>query len=121
MSTLYEKFVKPNNSKSVFNDMYMKAYNMYKAHNDTLVFHDGTDNEMIFVPIEVMDRYKCVILSRADFDAVGRDASALTDSQLENIAQHIGETLVEHYFWESLEFWVDEYDLPKIDDEYDNE
>ncbi len=113
MSALYEKFVKPNKD-NIFYESDLAVYKKFKAHNDTLVFHDGTDNEMIFVPIEVMDRFKCVILSREDFDAIDRDASGLSNEQLSRISQKIGETMVEEYFWESLEFWADELNLPYL-------
>lgn len=119
MSALYEKMVKPNNPDGIFYNMNMQTYKKYKAHNGTLVFHDGTDNEMIFVPIEAMDRFKCVIASREDFDAIGYDASSLTDEQMTYIAQNIGEVLVENYYWESLEYWAEEMNLPKTIEEED--
>lgn len=112
MSTLYEKVLKPN-TKSIFYEEEMMSYKRYKAHNDTLVFHDGTDNETLFVPIEVMDKYKCILLSRADFDAIERDCSSLTNEQMEYIAQNIGEMLVENYYWEALEYWADDMNMPK--------
>ena len=119
MSTLYEKIVKPNNPKNIFYTIDLQYYKKYKAHNDTLVFHDGTDNEMIFVPIEVMDRFKCVIASKEDFKSIGYDALSLTDEQMADIAQNIGEVLVENYYWESLEYWAEEMNLPKTIEEED--
>lgn len=117
MSALYERILKPNNPDGIFYNMNMQTYKKYKAHNDTLVFHDGTDNEMIFVPIEIMDRFRCVIASKEDFATINRDASSLTDEQMAHIAQNIGEVLVENYYWESLEYWADEMNLPYTNDE----
>lgn len=128
MNTLYEKMVKPNNPENIFYNLNMESYKKYKAHNDTLVFHDGTDNEMIFVPIEVMDRFKCIMASREDFATIGYDASSLTDEQMADIALNVGESLVEENYWEFLEYWAEEMNLPNTieeeedcdeDDDYD--
>lgn len=119
MSALYEKMVKPNNPENIFYDLNMETYKKYKAHNDTLVLYEGTDEEMIFVPIEVMDRFKCVITSREDFNTIGYDASSLTDEQMIDIALNVGESLVEENYWESLEYWAEELDLPKTIEEED--
>ena len=119
VGTLYEKIVKPNNPKNIFYEIDMQTYKKYKAHNDTLVFHDGTDNEMIFVPIEITDSFKSLMVSRGDFNAVGYDASSLSDEQMTNIALNIGEALAGDAYWEHLEYWANEMNLPKTIEEED--
>ena len=51
------------------------------------------------------ESFKCVILSRADFEDRGYDTSNIDDEQMERIAQKIGETLVENLYWECIDYW----------------
>ena len=57
-------------------------------------------------------RFDCVIASREDFYNVGYDGSKLSDEQMTRIASKIGDTLVENYYWECMESWAEELELP---------
>lgn len=61
------------------------------------------------------ESFKCVVLSRADFEDRGFNTSNISDEQMERIAQKIGETLVENLYWECIDYWGEIMDMPKID------
>lgn len=54
---------------------------------------------------ERKETFKCVALSRADFEDRGFDTSNISDEQMEHIASKIGETLVENLYWECIDVW----------------
>jgi hypothetical protein len=115
----YVKIVKPTKETTIFIEDF-KDYEKFSKNNDVIKINEGTDNEFLLVPISLMGKYKCIILSKDDFKAINRDATNLSDNQLAHIASNVGETLVENYFWDSLEFWADEYQLPYITPEDDD-
>lgn len=115
----YVKIVKPTKETTIFIEDF-KDYEKFSKNDDVIKINEGTDNEFLLVPISLMGKYKCIILSKDDFKAINRDATNLSDNQLAHIASNVGETLVENYFWDSLEFWADEYQLPYITPEDDD-
>lgn len=115
----YVKIVKPTKETTIFIEDF-KDYEKFSKNDDVIKINEGTDNEFLLVPISLMGKYKCIILSKDDFKAINRDATNLSDNQLAHIASNVGETLVENYFWDSLEFWADEYQLPHITPEDDD-
>lgn len=62
------------------------------------------------------ESFKCVILSRADFEDRGYDTSNINDEQMEHIAQKIGETLVENLYWECIDYWGTIMDMPPFEE-----
>lgn len=115
----YVKIVKPTKETTIFIEDF-KDYEKFSKNDDVIKINEGTDNEFLLVPISLMGKYKCIILSKDDFKAINRDATNLSDNQLAHIASNVGETLVENYFWDSLEFWANEYQLPYITPEDDD-
>lgn len=63
------------------------------------------------------EEYFTVIrVSRADFEAVGYDASGVSDVDMEHMAMRLGETLLSGGdFWLFLKYWGEEKNLPKIE------
>lgn len=61
------------------------------------------------------ESFKCVVLSRADFEDRGFDTSNISDEKMERIAQKIGETLVENLYWECIDYWGEYAKMPKIE------
>lgn len=61
------------------------------------------------------ESFKCVVLSRADFEDRGFDTSNINDEQMERIAQKIGETLVENLYWECIDYWGEYAKMPKTE------
>lgn len=115
----YVKIVKPTKETTIFIEDF-KDYEKFSKNDNVIKINEGTDNEFLLVPISLMGKYKCIILSKDDFKAINRDATNLSDNQLAHIASNVGETLVENYFWDSLEFWANEYQLPYITPEDDD-
>lgn len=62
------------------------------------------------------ESFKCVILSRADFEDKGFDTSNINDEQMELIAQKIGETLVENLYWECIDYWGEIMNMPPFEE-----
>lgn len=53
------------------------------------------------------EEFKCVTLSRADFECMGYDTSNISDAQMARIASRIGHTLVNEFYWECIREWGD--------------
>lgn len=62
------------------------------------------------------ESFKCVILSRGDFEDKGFDTSNINDEQMELIAQKIGETLVENLYWECIDYWGEIMNMPPFEE-----
>ena len=58
--------------------------------------------------------FNVVQLSREDFEKVGFNADNLTDEQMVQIAERMGNVLVENYFWDMLDCCGKELKLPKL-------
>lgn len=114
------KVVKPSKSNTIFAEDYTN-YEKYKNNKDSVIINEGTDDEYLFIPMSALEKFKCVVLSRDDFNYIHRDATSLTDKDLVHIAENIGDALIENLFWECLENWADEYDLPYTDSDDDDE
>lgn len=94
-----------------------KTINYYKkAYPNSIEVEDA-----IFVPCEDMDEFLVTSVAREDFESKGYDASGLTNEQMENIAGHLGEAYCEYGgFWENIDYWAEEYNLPRLSKEIDN-
>ena len=63
--------------------------------------------------METKEKYFNVIrLHRDDFTNLGFNAEKLSDKELEDIAKRIGEILIENYYWDSIAYFADYYNLP---------
>ena len=58
------------------------------------------------------ESFKCVILSRADFEDRGFSTDGISDAQMERIANRIGDVLVENLYGECIDFWGAEMKMP---------
>lgn len=94
---------------------YVRVYGeCYKHAKGAVVVNKGTVNEMILVPIEQDDTYRCVMGARADFEERGWDTSSLTSVQMDRIFDKIGEYLVGYGgYWESIDAWAKFENLPR--------
>ena len=60
--------------------------------------------------------FSVIRVSRADFEAVGYDASGVSDVDMEHMALKLGEALLSGGdFWLFLEYWGEEKNLPKFE------
>lgn len=81
------------------------------------IFYGNVTGEIGYVNVERKEpkrkeEFKCVTLSRADFEDLGYDTSNISDEQMERIASRIGDTLVENLYWECIREWGN--DMPKF-------
>lgn len=81
------------------------------------IFYGNVTGEIGCVNVERKEpkrkeEFKCVTLSRADFEDLGYDTSNISDEQMERIASRIGDTLVENLYWECIREWGN--DMPKF-------
>ncbi len=51
------------------------------------------------------EEFACVVLSRGDFECMGYDTSNISDEQMQQIANQIGELLVDDMYWEQIKIW----------------
>lgn len=103
----YEKY-----NKNSFGVDLPEIYNKYKNANGTLVFNEGTDNEVLFVPIEATGEFPMLSISRDDLEAVGFDGSQVDDEKMKYISSKMADVLVENYYWESLKYFCEHHDIP---------
>lgn len=74
------------------------------------IYYGNVTEEIGYVNVEGREpkrkeEFKCVTLSRADFEGLGYDTSNISDGQMERIASRIGDTLVENLYWECIREW----------------
>lgn len=60
------------------------------------------------------EKFECVTLSREDFEKRGFDVSNISDEQMEHIASRIGNLLVEMLYWECIDAWAENENIPKL-------
>lgn len=51
------------------------------------------------------EEFACVVLSRGDFECMGYDTSKISDEEMQQIANQIGEVLVDDMYWEQIKAW----------------
>lgn len=99
-------------------DTYVMKACFSNENNITIhIFYGDVTEEIGYVSVEGSDpkrkeEFKCVTLSRADFECLGYDTSNISDEQMERIASRIGDTLVENLYWECIREWGN--DMPKL-------
>lgn len=81
------------------------------------IYYGDVTEEVGYVNVESSEpkrkeEFKCVTLSRADFEDLGYDTSNISNEQMERIASRIGDTLVENLYWECIRVWGN--DMPKL-------
>lgn len=54
-------------------------------------------------------------LHRDDFESRGYDPSSLTDDEMKRIASKMGDVYVEHLFWDGIDHWAQEHNLPEVE------
>jgi hypothetical protein len=109
----YIKQYKPRECEE--NAIITKAYNEMKSKDTSVVINGGKENEYIFVEEKYTDGFHITSVSREDFNGVGYDASKLTDSEMENLADLLGDYFCEcGGFWDYLTEYALGHNLPKV-------
>lgn len=99
-------------------DTYVMRACFTNENNITIrIFYGDVTEEIGYVNVEGREpkrkeEFKCVTLSRADFECLGYDTSNISDAQMERIASKIGDTLVDNLYWECIREWG--YNMPKL-------
>ena len=77
--------------------------------NGDLVFPDD--------PKENDGYFKVIRLHRDDIASRGYDPSGISDKEMENIADRMGDVIVENYYWDILDSICDSDGYPRIEKE----
>jgi len=88
-------------------------YEKFKALPETVIVKENTDEEFLFVDERFTDSFWIAGLSRADFESRGYDASKLSDSNMEYIAQRMRDNFIEHQYWFDIDYFGEVFQLPK--------
>lgn len=96
-----------------------KSYETMKSKNGVIVSSDN-NGEFLLVPTPMVDEFVPTTISRQDLITQGFDPSSLTDEQMQNIADKMGNLWVGFSdYWEEMDACAVELGLTKIEKEED--
>lgn len=101
----YEKFFKTEE----------EWYQKYKNSKGTIIINENTNDEFIFVPLEVTGTFKILSLRREDIDSIGYDSNCISDEIMDNISRKIADNVIENVYWNFLENYCESHNIPKIE------
>ena len=104
----FEKYEKKN-----FGATSAPIYNDFKNADGTMVFNEGTDDEVIFVPIEQTGEYPLLTLCEEDFESVGYDISDLPIDEVKHIVRKIGDYLCDD-LWTCVTSACEFFKVPRL-------
>lgn len=105
----FEKF-----EKKIFKtESGVELYNEYKNAEGTMVFNEGTDDEVIFVPIEQTGEYSLLSLCEEDFESAGYDISDLPIDEVKHIVRKIGDYLSDD-LWSCVTSACEFFKVPRL-------
>lgn len=106
----FEKF-----EKKIFKtESGVELYNEYKNAEGTMVLNEGTEDEVLFVPIEQTGEFPLLSLCVEDFESVGYDITNLPIENVKKIVSKIGDYLCND-LWECVTSACNFYDVPKAE------
>jgi hypothetical protein len=110
----------------VFNNAPTALQNCYESMKNkegVVVSNDENGGEFLLVPTPMVDEFVPTAISRRDLISQGFDPSKLTDEQMQEIADKMGEVWVGFGdYWDILDSCAENFGLTKKDeDEDDNE
>lgn len=109
MNKTFEKYTKKDFGWGI------ATYNEYKNAEGTMVFNEGTEDEVLFVPIEQTGEFPILSVCVEDFEEVGYDISSLPTEKVTHIANKIGDYLVDDNYWDCIRLACQHFDVPTID------
>ena len=86
----YKRIEKRNNVFENAPIAIMKGYETLKSTKGVIVSNDD-NGEFLLVPTEMVDEFIPTAVSRADLQTQGFDADSMTDEQVQEIADKMGE------------------------------
>lgn len=111
-------------SDYVFNNAPTALQNCYESmkNKDGVIVSNGNDGEFILVPTEMVGEFVPTTISRQDLEAQGFDPSGLTDGQIQEMANMMGNIWVEcGDYWDAMDSCAAEFGLTKEDEDDDEE
>lgn len=109
MSKTFEKYTKDDFGWGI------DTYNEYKNAEGTMVFNEGTEDEVLFVPIEQTGEFPILSVCVDDFEELGYDISSLPTEKVKQIANKIGDYMVDDNYWDCIRLACDFYDVPEVE------
>ena len=90
-----------------------KVYDNLKSKKCVIVSSDD-NGEFLLVPTPMVDEFIPTAISRQDIFSQGFDPNELTDDQMQEIADKMGEHWLEGDYWEEMDSCAEEFGLSKI-------
>lgn len=88
-------------------------YEKYKALPETVSAKESDGYEVIFVDERDVDEFPIAYLSREIFEGKGWDTSKLDNSDMEYIANKMGESFIENQCLIDIEYFAELFGLPR--------
>ena len=88
-------------------------YEKYKALPETVSAKESDGYEVIFVDERDVDEFPIAYLSREIFEVKGWDTSKLDNSDMEYIANKMGESFIENQCLIDIEYFAELFGLPR--------
>lgn len=108
----------------VFNNAPTALQNCYESMKNkegVVVSNDENGGEFLLVPTSMVDEFVPTTISRQDLISQGFDPSCLTDEQVQEMANMMGNIWVEcGDYWDAMDSCAEEFGLAKMDED-DNE
>ena len=106
----------------VFNNAPTALQNSYESmkNKDGVIVSNGNDGEFLLVPTPMVDEFVPTAISRQDLISQGFDPSKLTDEQMQEIADIMGDHWVGFDgYWDEIDVCAEEFGLTKSEEEED--
>lgn len=109
MNKTFEKYTKKDFGWGI------ATYNEYKNAEGTMVFNEGTEDEVMFVPIEQTGEFPLLSLCAEDFESVGYDITNLPIEKVKKIVSKIGDYICDDNLWSNVSYACEHYNVPKAE------
>jgi hypothetical protein len=98
-----------------------KSYEALKTKDGAIVSSDDK-GEFILIPSEVLDEFVPTTISREDLKAQGFDADSMTDENVQDIADEMGELWVGFGdYWEQMDACAEKLGFEKSEEDEEDE
>lgn len=115
----YKRIEKRNNVFGNAPIAIVKGYETLKNTKGVIVSSDN-NGEFLLVPTQMLDEFVPTTISKQDLISQGFDPSELTDEQMQEIADKMGDLWVGFSdYWEEMDACAEEFGLTKNEEEED--
>lgn len=96
-----------------------KSYEAMKSKNGVIVSSDD-NGEFLLIPTPMLEEFVPTTISRQDLISQGFDQSELSDEQMQELADKMGNNWVGFGdYWETMDACAEEFGLAKIEEDED--